>query len=536
MLSGDGVKTVDSSNIDILIVTALAEELAVLRTVLPPGKERSSSAETLHYYLAYLPAGAPGQSYTVAVTCLFSMGNPDAGILATEAIHDLNPSYIIMFGLAAGIKDKIALADVIVSTQIFYYEQAKLLPGQVEIRPLAFRADARLKMRMEDYATKTPRAYAVRFGPFAIGEKVVSNSETIQELKRYEPKLLGIEMESFGVAVAAHYALHRPRFIAVRGVSDFADEHKNDNVRLNALQNAADFLVGFLRTGALPVDRYRNGVEPDKTLIALHHLSLERRTTIAAAVETNLAEYQEYNLHELMIDQTDYFQNGSMVNPIAAFHRQQQFLSELDRLIQQIPGGELGYFGLAHIPFMMHLGYHVNRREVRVFATNRQTGEWIGLAHEHTEWPPLQVEGIPMSPVMTEGDVVLRISVSAFVYAESVQALIENPVVSAHLYLEKPDLDLVQTETQLNNYARIFRQTLSDITRFVPHTKRVHVFFAGPPTLAFRCGQQISKTMDPEVIIYNYSRRDIPTYRWSLNLYTGQIIDRGVISDKEQES
>ncbi len=157
------------------------------------------------------------------------------------------------------------------------------------------------------------------------------------------------------------------------------------------------------------------------------------------------------------------------------------------------------------------------------------------VSSDHAEWPVLQIEGVPVAPVVTEGDVIFRVSVSASVYIEQVQSIIEQPIASVHLYLGKPDLDLVRTEEQLNSYAHTFRQTLSDILHLAPNVKCVHLFFAGPPTLAFRCGQQISKTMDPEVIVYNYSRRDTPAYRWSLNLCTGQIIDRNANSPEEDQ-
>ncbi len=122
-------------SVDVLIVTALAEELSALQCQLNNVKEIKSSEFPLTYLLTEVGNKSQGTIYSVAVTCLFEMGNASSGVLASGAIRDLKPNYVIMFGLAGGIKNKTGLCDVIVSTQIFYYEQAKLHPNKIEVRP-----------------------------------------------------------------------------------------------------------------------------------------------------------------------------------------------------------------------------------------------------------------------------------------------------------------------------------------------------------------------------------------------------------------
>ena len=108
---------------------------------------------------------------------------------------------------------------------------------------------------------------------------------------------------------------------------------------------------------------------------------------------------------------------------------------------------------------------------------------------------------------------------------EQVQGLAPNAIASVHLAIDTPRLDCVGCEDQLNEYALAFRQVLTDIQRLLPNMQKIYLFFAGPPTLAFTCGQQISKTMDPDVVVFNFSRKDQPNYRWGLNLCTGEILD-----------
>lgn len=312
--------------VDILIITALAEELESICGYLRCEEKSYSADSALTYHHSSVSSLHNTMHYSVATTCLFGMGNPDSGVLASGAIRDLNPSYIIMFGIAGGIRSRVSLGDVIVSTRIFYYEQAKLRPTSVETRPYTFMADAILRNRLEDYASRVKKDYSVKFGPFAIGEKIVADDATVASFQLYEPKLLGIEMESFGVATAANHATTRPRFIAIRGVSDHADEQKDDNWRQIALQNAAEFLVSFLECGTLP----QHPASPSHnlfadTFIAIHHLSLYRQPSIQSSLLPHLSEYTSTVVREVTIDQTEFFRNDTLLDPRKAFRKQQNF-------------------------------------------------------------------------------------------------------------------------------------------------------------------------------------------------------------------
>jgi nucleoside phosphorylase len=89
-------------------------------------------------------------------------------------------------------------------------------------------------------------------GPIATGEKVVADTAFVAQLRRLHPKLVGIKMEAFGIAIAAANSRDRPRFLAIRGVCDYADPKKNDRWHTYAAESAAAFAIGFLRAGPVP--------------------------------------------------------------------------------------------------------------------------------------------------------------------------------------------------------------------------------------------------------------------------------------------
>jgi hypothetical protein len=431
-----------------------------------------------------------------------------------------------MFGVAAAVKGEVDLADVIVATRVFYYELAKLHPEMVEIRPQSYEADALLNDKLRDFASSLKADHNVRFGPFAVGEKIVADTTVVERLRRLEPKLLGVEMESYGVARAAARAFLRPRFIAIRGVSDFADEDKNDSYRSSALHNAAKFLLSFLRTGVLPKEKARlTSLDTSQTLIAIHHLSLNQRTTIEQSIETNVPEYQSFEIRELLIDQTNLHADGRLTNLAEALRRQCDLIQRLNDFVGRHPQAHVAYFGLAHIPLMFHAGYQINRRVIKVFATNRQTGEWIALSKTGSG-PRLSLQEVPAGSSDDVGDVIVRMSISYAVRSQQIQDIVEQPLASFHLSLAKPKPDVVASEKQLDGYTRAFHQLLVDIHARFPNTQRIHLFLAAPPTLVFRCGQQVSKTVDPDVLVYNFSNKDTPNYGWAINVVTGKVIER----------
>lgn len=511
--------------IDILIITALPEELEALRHYLPLKEKKQSETCQLTYDIGPLQTENEGVSFLCAATCLFRMGNTDAGVSAANALHDLNPTYVIMFGLAAGIEGEVELGDVILPTHVFYYELAKLSQGKVHVRPQSYQSDDLLINKLSDFASTYAGDHKVIFGPFAVGEKVVAEPAAVENLKQADPKLIGIEMESYGVARAAANMLYRPRFIAIRGVCDYADNNKNDDFRSLALINAAKFANSFLRTGVLPKEKPKaTASEIQDTLIIIHHLSLDKRASVKSFFQQDSLEYSGLEVKEILIDQTSLYNDGVLSNPTEALIKQSDLIDQLNGFYDAYPTSRIGYFGLAHIPLMFHAGYQVNRRHVNVFATNRQTGAWLSLK-ESGRGPMLRLEEAKNKSSVESGDVIIRVSMSYLVREEQIQGFVNNPLASYHLRLDKPKPDIVKNNEQLNRYARLFYDLLVEINARFPNTNQIHLFMSAPPAVTFRFGQQVSKTIDPQILVYNYSNKDHPSYGWAINIMANEVID-----------
>ena len=521
--------------VDFLIITALPVELeAVLRRLRQlRDYRRIQNADFPTYFRATLETATESEQENrgVAVTALAQMGNVSAAVRSTRCIQRLKPSYVFMVGIAGGIKEKVNLGDVVVSNQIIYYESTKETPSGSEPRVREGRVDDLLLDRAIYYDTewgtliraerpdevKSAETPEVHFGLIAAGEKVIADGDRANELRRRYPKLYAIEMESYGAAAAAAESDIRPGFIAIRGIADYADAQKNDAWREYAADSAAAFTVWLLRCSALPIRDISRPRTP-KTLIAIHQHSMEAvpiRLTEAALPEV----LRPANVVHVEIDQTELYDNGRLTEPVDAAKRQMDIMPQLYNAVNAHPDSVLCYCGIAHIPLLFHIGCQgLNRMRLHFFEHNRFTKQWEAL-QEAEEFPQIEVDGLPDVATQKAGDVIVRISISYPVSPEAIEGVVSNPIGSVNLSIDPPTRDVVISEKQLVKYSMAFRDMLDAIIKKMPNTDRIHMFYAGPVALAVDFGRQISKTLHPKIIVYNYSMSDDPPgYAWGLEV------------------
>ena len=253
--------------IDVLIVTALQEERDALLGLLP-GARQVQRPGSPTYYTASLQAPGRLRRPRIAVMMLTGMGNVIAAQQTTRALDDLAPAYLLMVGIAGGVRGRVRLGDVLIADQVLYYESAKVTPAGLDPRPHSYMADPHLLDRALNFTDPAWHSLirAVRpgqrhtsqialprpvVGVVAAGEKVVADEVFAGQVRRIHTKVVGFEMESFGVALAAAHHRQRPRFLAIRGVSDYADPHKHDRWHAYAAASAAAFTIALLGTGAV---------------------------------------------------------------------------------------------------------------------------------------------------------------------------------------------------------------------------------------------------------------------------------------------
>lgn len=261
---------------DVLVLTALEVELAAAKQAfgIAEDAEHTTTANGLHVWKAPVSKRG-GKAVSCVVACFAGAGNVDAASVTTMLLGELRPAKVIMLGIAAGLRDKCALGEVVLAERIVAYEGAALLEsGKVEARPEITRLNMRVRQDISSYlsnrATLESRlknsyeALGIKFpdeveaGPVAkglmpktatvaSGEKLLRDPERFLGMRELHGKCEIAEME--GAGLFASCANFGTPVLMVRGISDFGDSKKDNRFHLLAAKAAAAVTVDYIANG-----------------------------------------------------------------------------------------------------------------------------------------------------------------------------------------------------------------------------------------------------------------------------------------------
>ena len=524
--------------VDVAIVTVLHVERNAVRDRLDEYDIIQDPGDIYTYYLGTIAIPGSHDAYRVVVVQLLDPGNVEAAIAAARLLQRWHPRNVLMVGIAGGVATAgVRLGDVVVARNVHYYEPAKDTPAGEQIRSDEYFSDLLLRGRAQSYEAAdwkdevrveaptehqgfVPRAH---FGTIASGERVIADQAALDALRQRSPKLMAVAMEGVGIARAV--AGTDSRFLEVRGISDLADQRKDDRWHDYAANAVAAFVVGFLRSRPIPslqeeerlrADTHAGTSGPPLVILRAQSLRPIRPDELLIALPVELRARDHITIP---LDFTDLSSQTKVTNPEAALTR---LLDQQDGLMAAlaVQEGELVFHGLIAIPLAFLAGYVIgDRQPVKLFDYHPDLETWSWPEDLDID-PPLQVTGLPTARAATAGEVVVRVSVTFQVASDATAVVVPHPIAAIDLAVPEPRRNLIRSEAQTREYGRVFRQALDQIVRVLPNTTRVHVFYSGPVALAFRMGQQVSENIHPPVTVWNYGRG----YDWGIDL---ESVSRG---------
>ncbi len=267
--------SVEKYSFDVAIITALPypEFDAVLKLNDGKWEPVEIKDDFTKYYKSTFSKGE--KTKTVIAATADQMGMTAASHLSTKMILYFKPKYLIMSGIAAGIKDRgLGYGDILVAEQSWDYGSGKIIEkGNAEgseLNDISFQPDTRdiqlsanLKAKVSDFKlTKShlldkiqnswqgdgpSTKLQLHLGPIGSGSYVISSESTLKDIKDHQRKLLGVEMETFGVYYAAEHSPEpKTKSLSVKSVSDFGDGNKNDKYQKYAAYTSANFIYHFI--------------------------------------------------------------------------------------------------------------------------------------------------------------------------------------------------------------------------------------------------------------------------------------------------
>ena len=207
------------------------------------------------------------QSLRVIGTVATSMGLTAAAIATTQLILQFRPRVVVMVGIAAGTKSgNKNFGDILVADPSVDYNSGKVV-FENGVRdflpdPYPIGLNARLRSVVQKYRAPNSlfreirgkwggrlpeRENRLHLGPLGAADQVIDDESRLLEIQKNWRKLIGVEMETYGVYRACHEAPDpKPRFVSFKAVCDFAAE-KSDSWQEYASFMAANFAIEFIK-------------------------------------------------------------------------------------------------------------------------------------------------------------------------------------------------------------------------------------------------------------------------------------------------
>lgn len=255
---------IDTYSYDIGIITALHDpELFYLLKLDADWQKRKRANDSTIYYEGTFSKG--DKKLNVVAAASPQMGMPAATTVTLKLIEHYRPRYIAMIGIAAGVRDKCELGDILVADMSWDYGNGKIKRQRNGIRfepdPKSLPLSADLKetflnvirerqfldaIQKEWTGCKIDHPLNIHIGPIASGAAVLEDPELIKEIMGHNRKLVGIEMEIYGVFYAAYHCTDpKPIPFAIKGVCDYGDKNKNNDYQTYASYVSSKFLYNF---------------------------------------------------------------------------------------------------------------------------------------------------------------------------------------------------------------------------------------------------------------------------------------------------
>lgn len=261
---------------DVLILTALPVELTAAKQAFGITEDiKPTTTDTgLHFWKIPVIRFNDETAYCV-VTCFAGAGNIDASSITSTLISEFKPSNVMMLGIAAGMRGKYALGEVIIAEEIIAYEAAAFVEGgRVETRSQSIILGIKARQDISSYlsnkellksrlsikheilniifpeqveAGPVVKCFLPRTATVGSGEKLLRDPEKFTDLRKLNGKIDVAEMEGAGVFAAC--ANHDKSVVMIRGISDFGDSTKDDRFHELAAKAAAAVAVDYIANG-----------------------------------------------------------------------------------------------------------------------------------------------------------------------------------------------------------------------------------------------------------------------------------------------
>lgn len=275
LIEGELAAKAGAAPTDVLILTALAVELKAARLAFGIEEDTPASSTDIGQDHWRAQVTTTSGSTTICTIASFGMaGNVGAATITATLLSEFKPKLVIMLGIAAGMREKVALGDVVISDRVVAYEGAALENGQSQARPETYRpvfgiqqkittylaspltVRERIRAAREAQSLQMPESSEIgavtkdlmpKAATIASGEKLLRDPVKFKQLRGLQGKIEIAEMEAVGIFTACE--THGVPCLVIRGISDFGDTTKDNQFHDLASRAAAIVAADLVASG-----------------------------------------------------------------------------------------------------------------------------------------------------------------------------------------------------------------------------------------------------------------------------------------------
>ena len=238
---------------DVFIQTAVQVETEAIQDVFPTSKRHQLPNDTTTYYHSTI--GINDKKIDIVYAQQTDMGMTAAACLASRAIFEFEPKYIIMSGIAAGLDEDMNLGDVMIASDIWDYSMGKYEENaekEIEFIPdskhrqLDDKLLETIRTKLGDLQNSIQTDLAdqgikpqIHMVDYASGVAVIKSKEYVKEhVLSHARKTKALDMEAYAIYYSAAKSTCTEG-IVIKSISDLANKDKDDSYQSIASKTSA---------------------------------------------------------------------------------------------------------------------------------------------------------------------------------------------------------------------------------------------------------------------------------------------------------
>lgn len=241
-----------------------------------------------------------------------------------------------------------------------------------------------------------------------------------------------------------------------------------------------------------------------ENLYILSHFSFEK-----AKSGLSKKTKSEYRVKEYCLSQDTCFEIGLPKESALV-----EIKTKIRNMLDDAGKSEIGYYGIAHIPFIFYAGYVLgNMSKIHAFHRMRNNNALFEELSVGTN-SDIRLEASEKGTTKKTDELVVAISTSFLISEEEIK---RNFGTDKHIVTMQTTILGFDQLNQYDSVERITNDAWANIRKYTKKycVKKVHLLIASSVAFTFYMGRKCSAQIDPQITVYHYQNGQ---YSWGVSV------------------